>query len=330
MTLGPLASSKTVSLLAQSRGSLAERCGEFYAEEVTDSLAVRCVNLGKDYGSGHGLFDVNLDIHEGEVFGLIGPNGAGKSTLMKILMDFVRPSSGSVVVFGHDVMRDAVKLKEIVGYLPGELVHFPGVSAHYILRLLARMRGVKTEDRILELAARLQLDLDKKYEKLSHGNKQKVGLIQAFMHNPRLLILDEPTLGLDPLMQREVRALVKEAREAGSTVILSSHVLSEVETVCDRVGLISGGKIVRVGSLVDLRGQLVHKISIVFSSDAMPTSEQWAQAGVEDAETEGQTVSFELRGSIDAVLKLVAKFPVSEVMSRDFTLEEVFFAEIGS
>ena len=219
----------------------------------TYGAAISSRGLTKDYGNGHGLFDLDLDVERGEVFGFIGANGAGKTTTMRLVMDLIRPDRGTVSVLGLDSRRDSLAIKRRVGYLPGELPQWPGVKAAHIIGLLAGLRGGVDPARITDLADRLQLDLSRRYADLSHGNKQKVGLIAAFMHAPELLILDEPTLGLDPLMQREVRDLVADSVAAGATCLLSSHVLAEVELACDRIGLIRDGRLLRVGSLTELR-----------------------------------------------------------------------------
>jgi ABC-type multidrug transport system ATPase subunit len=212
--------------------------------------AVMCADWTKDYGSGHGVFDLDLAVREGETFGFIGSNGADR---------------GSATVLGLASRRDSVAVKRRVGYLPGELVPFPGVTAGYVIGLLAGVRGGVGPARITALAQRFDLDPGRRYETLSHGNKQKVGLIQAFMHRPDVVILDEPTLGVDPLMQREFRRLVQETAAGGATVFLSPHVLSEVEAVCDRIGLIRAGRLERVGSLNELRAVRVHRVEARFT-----------------------------------------------------------------
>ena len=294
---------------------------------MASEQAITCFGLTKDYGAEQGLFGCNLQINQGEVFGLIGPNGAGKSTLIKLLMDLVRPTSGSATIFNLDSRRNSTELKRDIGYLPGELMQFPGVSAGYILNLLLNLRGITDRTFLLELADRLQLDLTRKFQDLSHGNKQKVGIVQAFMHKPKLLILDEPTLGLDPLIQRELRKLIEEVANAGSTVVLSSHVLSEVESYCTRIGLINKGRIVKVGTLTELRSSRVHKISILFEG-AIPSGAELERAGAEIINGSGQLVNLEIRGSIDQVLKIISKYKVVEIDSRELSLEEVFFSEV--
>lgn len=291
--------------------------------------ALECHGLSKDYGSGRGLFDVDLSVRDGEIFGLIGPNGAGKSTLIKLLMDLIRPTSGSATILGRDSRKDSLELKRDIGYLPGEPMQFPSVSAGYILKLLANLRGMDDLSRIDSLSERFQLKLSERFQDLSHGNRQKVGLIQAFMHHPRLLILDEPTLGLDPLMQRELRSLISESHQAGSTVILSSHVLSEVESVCTRIGLIDKGRIQREGTLDELRAARIHKVQARING-ALPTESELKEIGVEEIGFDGKVVQFEVRGAIDRAMKFLSRFEVVELDSRELSLEEVFFSEIES
>jgi ABC-2 type transport system ATP-binding protein len=291
-------------------------------------FVIRCEKLSKDYGSSNGLFDCNLMVKTGEVFGLIGPNGAGKSTLLKLLMDSIKPSSGAAQIFGLDTQQHSLELKARIGYLPGELMDFPSVTAGYILNLLLNLRGIADRERLKEVSQRLQLDLNRKYQELSHGNKQKVGLVQAFMHNPELLILDEPTIGLDPVIQRELRTMVQEVVQEGKTVLLSSHVLSDVESVCSRIGLIIGGRIVREGTLAELRSERIHKITASFVGKK-PTTTQLISSGATEVVITKDSVYFESNGSINEILQLLSHFQVSELDSRELSLEEVFFSEVN-
>ncbi len=290
--------------------------------------AIQCERLSKDYGSSNGLFDCNLTVKTGEVFGLIGPNGAGKSTLLKLLMDSVKPSSGAAQIFGLDTQQHSLELKARIGYLPGELMDFPSVTAGYILNLLLNLRGIEDRERLKAVSSRLQLDLNRKYQELSHGNKQKVGLVQAFMHDPELLVLDEPTIGLDPVIQRELKLMLQEAVQAGKTVLLSSHVLSDVESVCSRIGLIIGGRIVREGTLSELRSERIHKVTASFVGKK-PSSAQLISAGATEVTVTKDSIYFESNGSINEILQVLSKFEVSELDSRELSLEEVFFSEVN-
>ena len=293
---------------------------------MAETPAVVCAGLTKDYGQGHGVFDLDLGIARGEVFGFVGPNGAGKTTTIRLLMDLIRPDRGTSTILGLDSRRDSLAIKRRVGYLPGELPQFPGVSAGYVIGLLAGLRGGVDQARIAALATRLDLDLGRRYERLSHGNKQKVHLVQAFMHSPEVLILDEPTLGLDPLMQREFRALVEEAVDGGATVLLSSHVLAEVELVCDRIGLIRDGRLLRVGSLAELRTVRAHRIEAVLRRPGS-AADLALVPGVSDGEVAGERITCTVRGSVGPLVAWLSAGDVVELDSRELSLEEVFLAE---
>ena len=294
------------------------------AEPTT--AAITCTALTKDFGTGHGLFDLDLTVARGETFGFIGPNGAGKTTTIRLLMDLIHPDRGTATLLGMDARRDSLAIKRRVGYLPGELVQFPGVSAAYVIGLLAGLRGGVDPARIADLARRLDLDLGRRYEDLSHGNKQKVGLIQAFMHRPELIILDEPTLGLDPLIQRVFRQLVQEAVAGGATVFLSSHVLSEVELICDRIGLIRDGRLHRVGSLNELRALRVHRVEAVFTG-RLAAADLAQLPGVGNATVGDHHLSCAVQGSIAPLLPVLSAANVVELDSHELSLEEVFLGE---
>lgn len=296
-----------------------------------EGAAIACVGLTKDYGQGRGVFDLDLTIRRGEVFGFVGPNGAGKTTTIRLLMDLIRPDRGGATVLGLDSRRDSLALKRRIGYLPGELPQFPGVSGGYVIGLLAGLRGGVDPADVLALAARLDLDLDARYEKLSHGNKQKVHLVQAFMHRPDLLILDEPTLGLDPLVQREFRTMVAEAAAAGATVLLSSHVLAEVELICDRIGLIRAGRLLRVGSMEELRTVRAHQVDAMVRGglDAQDAEHLAQLPGLSEVTVDGGRLTCTVRGSIGPLLAWLTAHDVVELDSRELSLEEVFLSEFA-
>ena len=290
--------------------------------------AITCTGLTRDFGQGHGLFDLDLTVPRGGVFGFLGPNGAGKTTVIRLLMGMMRPDHGRAMVLGLDAHHEQRAIKRRVGYLPGELARFPGLTAGGVLALLGGLRGGVDPARVAELVARLKLNLSQRYEGLSHGNKQKVGLIQAFMHQPELLILDEPTLGLDPLIQREFRLLVKEAVQRGATIFLSSHVLSEVELLCDRVGLIKDGRLVRVGTLEELRAARIHRfearLTRPLAADALRDL-----PGVSEVTSEDRLVRCAVRGAVGPLLNALVPAGVEELDSRELSLEELFFTELG-
>ena len=292
-------------------------------------VAISCHGLTRDYGQGRGLFDLDLEVRRGEVFGFVGENGAGKTTTIRLLMDLIRPDRGTARVLGLDARRDSLALKRRIGYLPGELPRYPGLSAARVLGLLAGLRGDVPATAVTGLADRLGLDLRQRYDALSHGNKQKVGLIQAFMHRPDLLLLDEPTLGLDPLMQREFRALVAESVADGATVLLSSHVLPEVELVCDRIGLIRAGHLLRVGTLEELRDVRAHQVEAICKHPGDVTDLAHLP-GVDDARVEGERVTCTVHGPVGPLLSWLVDSGVVELDSRELSLEEVFLTEFDN
>jgi ABC-2 type transport system ATP-binding protein len=288
--------------------------------------AIQMRGLTKDYGAGHGLFDLDLEVHAGEVFGFIGPNGAGKTTTIRLLMDLVRADRGSASIYGLDSRRDSVAVKRMTGYLPGELPAFPGFTGGQLLELFANLRGGVEIERIQTLADRFQLDLSRRFRDYSHGNKQKLLLVQAFMHRPKLVVLDEPTLGLDPVMQQEFRLLIRETAASGSTVFLSSHVLSEVEKACDRIAIIAGGRLRRAGTMAELRQLSVHNVDATVESD-VEASRLTAIPGVSDVQVEDHHVHCRIRGRVAPLLEVLDAAGVVEIDSQEMSLEELFLEE---
>jgi ABC-2 type transport system ATP-binding protein len=288
---------------------------------MTEAIATK--GLTKDYGSGRGIFDLDLTVNEGEVLGYLGPNGAGKTTTIRSLMGFIHPTRGSGRIFGLDVDRDAVAVKRTVGYCPGELPQFGGWRGTEIVAYVAGLRGDVEDAYVGALAQRLDLDLGRKYREYSHGNKQKLALVLAFMARPRLLILDEPTSGLDPLHQQAFYALVRDARADGATVFLSSHVLSEVEHVCDRVGIVRQGKLITVSTLDKLVGMRSFHVEIDFA-DTVPTDRLRAVPGFEHMKVEDHRVTGMLHGTFEPLMAAVAGHRVKGFTSREPSLEEIF------
>ncbi|HVH61972.1 MAG TPA: ABC transporter ATP-binding protein [Candidatus Dormibacteraeota bacterium] len=230
--------------------------------------AIRTSGLTKDYGMQRGLFDLDLQVAPQEVFGYLGPNGSGKTTTIRLLMDMIRPTRGTAFIFGLDCVRDSVEVKRKVGYLPGDVPDFGSLHGDEIVAYLGGMRGGADPKRVRTLAERLDLDLSRRFREYSRGNKQKLAIVLAFMHRPRLLILDEPTASLDPLNQQEFYRMLREARDDGAAVFLSSHVLSEVEQVCDRVGILREGRLVRVVDLEPGQPQLAQLFLSYFPEPA--------------------------------------------------------------
>jgi ABC-type multidrug transport system ATPase subunit len=286
---------------------------------------VETQGLSKDYGSGRGLFDLNLTITRESVFGYLGPNGAGKTTTIKLLMAMIRPTRGTARIFGLDCQKDATAIKRKVGYLPAELPQFGGLRGSEVVAYLAGLRGGVDKGRVKSLAERLDVDLGRRFREYSSGNKKKLGIVLAFMHAPELLILDEPTGGLDPLIQQEFYRLLGETRANGATVFLSSHILSEVEHVCDRVGILRLGRLIRVAELEELRDIHFHKVEMVFESTP-PLEKLGKVHGLEQLVRQGNRVSFTLHGDFEGLFKAVAGSRVVNLSSHEPSLEEVFLA----
>ncbi len=287
--------------------------------------AIETHGLTKDYGSSHGIFDLEIAIAEGETFGYLGPNGAGKTTTIKVLMGLIHATTGSATIFGQDCERDAVALKRRIGYVPGELPQFGGWRGAEVVAYIAGLRGDITDAEVEAIAKRLDLDLGRKYREYSHGNKQKLALLLAFAPRPALLILDEPTTGLDPLHQQEFYGLVRDARARGATIFISSHVLSEVEHVCDRVGIVREGHLATVGTLDELTGIRAHHVRIEFA-DTPPVERLRALAGLEGLAIDGHRATGLFRGSFDQLLAVISGSRVTTLESREPTLEEVFLS----
>ena len=287
--------------------------------------AIETKGLTKDYGSGRGVFDLDLTVNEGQVFGYLGPNGAGKTTTIKLLMGAIHATRGSATIFGLDADRDAVAVKKQVGYVPGELPQFGGWRGTEIVTYLAGIRGDVDDTEVGRVAKRLDLDLSRKYREYSHGNKQKLALLIAFAHKPALLILDEPTSGLDPLHQQEFYGLVRDARARGATIFVSSHVLSEVEQICDRVGIVREGHLITVGPIAELLGAKAHRIEIELADPSAATLVARVP-GLEQIKVDGARVSGLYRGAFDPLLAALSGQRVVSFVSREPSLEEIFLS----
>jgi ABC-2 type transport system ATP-binding protein len=284
--------------------------------------------LTKFYGKARGIEDLSFSVAPGEVFGFLGPNGAGKTTTIRTLLDLIRPTRGTIRVFGMDPRADGPACRTRIGYLPGELALYERLTGADYLADFASFRHGAGRDNISPLAERVGLDLTKRIGELSHGNKQKVGLVQAFMHQPDLLILDEPTQGLDPLVQQAFYSMLDDERERGASVFLSSHVMPEVERVCDRVGIIRDGHLVTVADVGDLKARSLRKIELHFDGPA-PEEAFSKLAGVQDLDSHGETLTISLEGPVDAVIKEAARHTVVNIETREPTLEDLFLAYFG-
>jgi ABC-2 type transport system ATP-binding protein len=285
--------------------------------------AIRTEGLTKDYGAGRGLFDLDLEVPEGQVFGYLGPNGAGKTTTIRQLMGLAFPTRGRGWIFDLDCHRQTVEVKRHVGYVPGEPPQFDGLRGREIIAYLGAMAGGVDHVHVKQLCQRLQLDVSMRYREYSSGNKKKLLLVIAFMHRPRLLILDEPTGGLDPLNQQEFYAMVREARQGGATVFLSSHVLSEVEHVCDRVGIIRAGRLVKVASLEELHEIRMHRVEIEFADEPPLEAIRHAE-GVDGVTAEDHRVRCIVRGSFEPLISAINTARVVNLTSHEPSLEETF------
>ncbi|MGB6003117.1 MAG: ABC transporter ATP-binding protein [Ornithinimicrobium sp.] len=285
--------------------------------------AIVTQGLSKRYGDFLALDQVDLEVRTGEILGFLGPNGAGKSTAIKILLDQVRPSAGTASVLGLDARRGSAAIRARVGYLPGDLSLYPRLTGQQTLEFFAGMRGGVNWEVVTDLATRFDADLSKRVGEYSTGNRQKIGLIQAFMHEPELLILDEPNAGLDPLLQETFHTLLEETRAQGRTVFLSSHTLSEVERVADRVGIIRAGQVVVTAGVSDLKATAIRLLDIEFAQQVSQTIFDDV-ATVHSADFDGTRVRVTYEGEVDAVVKAAAQHRVVSLSSRESDLEEIF------
>jgi ABC-2 type transport system ATP-binding protein len=288
-------------------------------------LAISTKDLVKTYGRGsRGLAGLDLEVRTNEVYGYLGPNGAGKSTTIRILLDLIRPTGGAVRVLGLDPRADGVALRRRIGYLAGDFVVDGRQTSRQLLTYLGNLRGGVPAARIAELAERLGLDLDRQIRGLSKGNRQKAGIIQAFMHAPELLVLDEPTSGLDPFLQQEFVHLVRQARREGATVFMSSHVMSEVQQTADRVGIIRDGRLVAVESVESLRAHAVRSVTLTFDG-AFEAADFARVPGFSELSVAGATVRGRLAGHTDELVKAASRYKVQDLLCEEPDLEEIFF-----
>jgi len=289
---------------------------------------VATAGLTTCYGRTPGITDLSITLWRGEAFGLLGPNGAGKTTTIRTLLDFIRPSRGSATIFGLDSRRDSVEVKRRIGYLPAELALYDDMTGAELLRWFANLRGEVRWSTVETLAERLRCDLQVKLRALSHGNRRKVGIVQAFMHEPELLVLDEPTSGLDPLVQQEFHAIVDEARGRGASVLLCSHVLPEVERLCDRVGILAHSRLVAVEHIAALKERSLRRVEVSFAT-AVARRDFEGLPGIGDVSVEGSTLRCAVTGAIDPLVKACAAYTVLDMVVREPSLEEIFLAYYG-
>ncbi len=293
-----------------------------------ENTVIETKRLTVYYGKYQGIVDLDLSVKAGEIFGFLGPNGAGKTTTLRVLMDIIRPTQGQATIFGMDCQTKGVTLRERVGYLPGELSLPRNMTGKRYLDKVDNLRSHRSNPAYRkELCNRLDLDIQRRIRDYSSGNKQKLGLVSALMAKPDLLVLDEPTIGLDPLIQQTVLELVQEAKEEGRTVFFSSHILSEVQAVCDRVAIIREGKMIKVESVSKLTAQPFHRLRMQFAS--IPEPEIFQFEGVTELNRDGDTVFLEVTQNLAAVMSTASAYEIVDIETQPVTLEEVFLAYYG-
>ncbi|MFB6804165.1 ABC transporter ATP-binding protein [Peribacillus butanolivorans] len=279
-------------------------------------------NLTKTYGKSRGISDISFNVEQGEIFGFIGPNGAGKSTTIRTLLSLIYPTSGSATIFGKDCIRFAPEIKKEIGYLPSEVFYYDNMKVKELLKYSASFYKKDCSKRIKDLAEIMDLDLNKKIDDLSLGNKKKVGIVQGLLHEPKLIILDEPTSGLDPLMQQKFFELLEEENKKGATILFSSHILSEVQRLCNRVAIIKEGKIVTVEKISTLQENNYKKFKIETKSAL--DKNYFQIGGVNKLEVNNNVISFLFRGNINTVMKRIAEIEIANLWIEEPDLEEIF------
>lgn len=283
--------------------------------------AIEIKNLTKYYGKAKGIENVSFNVEEGEIFGFIGPNGAGKSTTIRLLLSLIFPTSGTATIFGRDCIKDGPEIRKDIGYLPSEVFYYDKMKVIDLLKYSASFYNKDCTEKMVRLAETMELDLKRKIEDLSYGNKKKVGIVQGLLHSPKLIILDEPTSGLDPLMQKKFFDIIMEENKKGATVLFSSHILSEVQELCDRVAIIKDGGIVKVEDIKTLREDNYKKILVKgenLSEDAFKFE------GITNFNAYDHEVRFFYKGDINKVIRTLGENKVTDVLIEEPTLEEIF------
>ncbi|MBS3815972.1 MAG: ABC transporter ATP-binding protein [Candidatus Thermoplasmatota archaeon] len=283
---------------------------------------IKIRGLTKMYGDVVGIKDLDLDVYPGEVMGFLGPNGAGKTTTIRTCLGFLQKTEGDVKIFGKDSNRDSVEISKRTGYIPGDFDLYPDLKVKTVLNYLLSLSGTRSKEKMLDLAERFELDLEKKIKELSKGNRQKVGIVQAFMADQDLLILDEPTAGLDPLMQEEFYDLVREEKEKGKTIFMSSHILAEVEKICDRVAIIRDGTLQVVEHIEKLQDKVGKVMNVEFREEIDPSA--FDIEGVKDIEREGSELEMIITHNIDEVIKEVSRHQIVNLNLETFSLDQLF------
>lgn len=283
---------------------------------------IKITNLSKFYGKHKGIEGVSFTVEEGDVYGFIGPNGAGKTTTIRTLLSLIHPTSGSATIFGMDCIKESDKISKEVGYLPSEIFYYENMKVKELLKYSADLYQKNCDNRILELSEKLKLDVNRKITDLSFGNKKKVGIVSALLHSPKLLILDEPTSGLDPLMQQKFFEILEEENQKGTTILFSSHVLSEVQKICNKVAILKGGHVIDIQSISDIRKYGYKKIELT-SKKSIPEG-YFKIESIADYQQTGNNASFIFRGDVAEIIGMMHKLDVSDVFIEEPSLEEIF------
>ena len=278
--------------------------------------------LSKSYGKSRGIVDVSFNVEEGEIFGFIGPNGAGKSTTIRTLLALIYPTSGSATIFGKDCIKYSSEILKDIGYLPSEVFYYDGMKVIDLLRYPASFYKKDCSKKMVDIAKALDLDLHKKIEDLSFGNKKKVGIVQGLLHSPKLIILDEPTSGLDPLMQQNFFELIKEENKNGATVLFSSHILSEVQKVCDRVAIIKEGSIVKVEKISTLKESSYKRIAVEAATSI--ANDFFSIEGVTNLNVKDKDASFLYKGNLNSIISRLTELDIKNFTVAEPDLEEIF------
>jgi ABC-2 type transport system ATP-binding protein len=277
--------------------------------------------LTKYYGKARGIVDVSFKVEEGEIFGFIGPNGAGKSTTIRLFLSLIYPTKGTATIFGKDCIKFGPEIRQEIGYLPSEVFYYEGMKVLDLLKYSASFYKKDYTKRLFELADLMELDLKKRIDDLSYGNKKKVGIVQGLLHQPKLIILDEPTAGLDPLMQHKFFDLIREENKRGATIFFSSHILGEVQRLCNRVAIIKEGRIINIQDIKTLQKDNYKKVRI--SAEGMD-EKRFQVEGVTDLKKMDGTITFFYKGNINAITRLISAGKISDLTIEDLTLEEIF------
>ena len=286
------------------------------------NAVIETKNLTKWYGRARGIIDVNLTVSEGDIFGFIGPNGAGKSTTIRTLLSLIHKTSGEARIFGLDCEKDRVKILSDVGYLPGDVYYYDNMRAFDLLNYSAGFYKKDCSPRIKELCDILNIDLSAKIEDMSLGNRKKVGIAQGLLHSPRLIILDEPTGGLDPLMQKTFYNLLKDENKRGATVLFSSHVLSEVQRICDRVSIIKEGRIIDTQKISDIKQNSYKKVRLSVKDGWVP--DDFSLPGAADIQIRDNVITFIYKGDCNLLLSEIGRYALADINIAEPSLDEIF------